>query len=97
MPTMNMEPISQGKTSLSVSPKNKSELIKPSADLDELSHWAQLYYQVHVIGSPEKTIEAKTYDLKLFLDFFSIQVGADQNFINQRRQRLSFQNLISIY
>ena len=44
---------------------------------NSLLGWIHLYFQVHVVGSPEKTITAKKNDLSKFLDFFGKWIGND--------------------
>jgi len=38
-------------------------------------HWAGLYYQVNVLGSPAKTEQAKRKDLSCFLGFYIEELG----------------------
>jgi integrase/recombinase XerD len=42
-----------------------------------LSRCMQLYFELHVTGSPEGTIRAKTNDLKKFLEFYQKVLGSD--------------------
>lgn len=37
---------------------------------DSLTAWAGLYFQIHVVGAPEKTERAKCTDLSKFLSFY---------------------------
>lgn len=46
-------------------------------DTKSLSAWLSFYYQVHVLGAPEKTEQAKKNDLAKFLKFFQSGVGHD--------------------
>lgn len=50
---------------LSVMDKNKTALIRPGKveNQDSLTAWAQMYFQVHVVGAPVKTQQAKRRDL----------------------------------
>lgn len=50
-----------------LSPKNPASI----------TGWASLYFQVHVIGSPEKTVTAKKRDLSKFLSFYTKALGHD--------------------
>lgn len=44
---------------------------------DSLSGWVGLYWQVHVVAAPQKTMAAKRQDLALFAVFFAEAVGHD--------------------
>jgi len=41
---------------------------------ENLLVWANLYFQLHVVGAPEKTMAAKNKDLARFLQFFAREV-----------------------
>jgi integrase/recombinase XerD len=57
-----------------------SEAVQPVAPdkTNSLLSWANLYFQVHVLGAPSKTEEAKKRDLSIFISFFASEVGHDQ-------------------
>jgi integrase/recombinase XerD len=44
---------------------------------DSLSGWVRLYWQVHVVSAPQKTMAAKRQDLARFVAFFAEAVGHD--------------------
>jgi integrase/recombinase XerD len=44
---------------------------------DSLAAWASLYWQVHVVAAPNKTLLAKRQDMHRFLRFFGREVGHD--------------------
>lgn len=66
-------------TALSVMDKNKTALARSGKveNQDSLTAWAQVYFQVHVVGAPIKTQQAKQRDLEKFLQFFKTEVGHD--------------------
>jgi integrase/recombinase XerD len=65
-------------TAIFVMDKNNQALTSPrGVAKDSLSAWAQVYFQVHVVGAPLKTQQAKRCDLEKFLQFFKTEVGHD--------------------
>ena len=46
-------------------------------NVDSLVQWANLYFAIHVLGTPKKTEAAKHKDLEKFIDFFQREMGTD--------------------
>lgn len=44
-------------------------------DNHSFSYWTKLYYNIHIVGSPENTVKAKTNDIKKFLVFLDQSIG----------------------
>ena len=64
------------KPAASVMDKFLADRIPPDRR-DSLAAWSALYFQIHVLGSSPRTMEAKRRDLRRFLGFFSGAAGSD--------------------
>ena len=47
-----------------------SERVLAPKNPDSLLQWIELYFHIHVKGSPERTVNAKKKDLSKFLEFY---------------------------
>ena len=56
-------------------PTTVSDKISEVRNSNSLVSWANLYFQFHVLGSPTKTVQAKTKDMSKFLSFFEKEIG----------------------